>query len=153
MHQSGPVGHSSFDLFNRRSNTLVIGRYILVYFSTRRVALISGRKVGVHNKYYCIAKYLANDILVIHSVHRQYLLKWIKRKSKQSKQFKFAPVNMPGIRRRAAQATYSSVQWPPQDTLSSRDAANKRNCQFPIDFPPAYSRCSRTRNYVGHSMQ
>ena len=67
MHQSGPVGHSSFDLFNRRSDTLVIGRYILVYFS--RVALISGRKVGVRNKYYCIAKYLANDILVIHSVH------------------------------------------------------------------------------------
>ena len=47
-----------------------------------RVALISSRKVGVRNKYYCIAKYLANDILVMHSVHRRYLLKWIKQKSK-----------------------------------------------------------------------
>jgi hypothetical protein len=78
MHQSGPIGLSSFDLFNRRSDTLV-GRYILVYFS--KVALISGRKVGVQ-KYYCIAKYLGNDILVIFSVHRRYLLKWMKRKSK-----------------------------------------------------------------------
>ena len=31
--------------------------------------MISGRKVEVWNKYYCIAKYLANDILAIHSVH------------------------------------------------------------------------------------
>jgi hypothetical protein len=36
-----------------------------IHFS--RVALISGRKVGVRNKYYCIAKYLANDILAITS--------------------------------------------------------------------------------------
>ena len=72
------IGHTCY--WHPYSTSGAACRYILVYFL--RVALISGRKVKVQNKYYCIAKYLANDILAIHSVHCQYLLKWIKRKSK-----------------------------------------------------------------------